>query len=122
MSNASAQGLTSAGIGVSLDNPIFREAVRNIFNDELKTLAQMLAATQGSSVDVGAYDDVESITTVAERLAASERMNEVLWGFPHFDFVQKPLDTYEQNVRYLQDWLCQRMAWLEGYLNSNAWA
>lgn len=109
-------GIESESYAFFLDNAGFRQQVRRIFNDELKPLIQKTLLGQGEQ------GQLSSIRSMADKIGASQRMNQAVWpSFYGSEYQIAPQGTYDGNIAVLQSFVSRRLAWLDSYLNSTQW-
>lgn len=88
----------------------FRDAVRSVYESELRPLLQVLTGEQESHAD----GEVKSLDAYAQELSASAEMNFVRWRvLGHQTRAVKTGATYEENIAYLKSWIKRRMAYLD---------
>lgn len=110
------EGFASERYAFFINNDDFRQEVRKIFNNELKPLIQKTILGQGTQ------GNLSSVDSLAERIGASQKMNQVIWPkFYNIMYQIQPQETYAGNVAVLKSWISQRIAWLDAYLNSSKW-
>jgi hypothetical protein len=109
-------GIESESYAFFLNNASFRQQVRKIFNEELKPLVQKTLLGQDEQ------GGLASISSMVDKISASQKMNQVIWpNFYGSEYQIVPQSTYEGNVAVLQNFVSQRLAWLDTYLNSSQW-
>lgn len=81
---------------------------------EVVAEVERLASERGNQLALAltAGGEVPSVDELAAALAASQRMDAVIWEDPKIINWVPPLATYEENVAYLRDWIATRAAWL----------
>lgn len=110
------KGFASTGYAFFQHNAAFRKQVRKVFNNELKPLIQKTILGEG------AQGGLAAISTLAENVSASQKMNQIIWpSFSTNPYQIVPQSTYDGNVKVLEVWISQRLAWLDSYLNSSQW-
>jgi hypothetical protein len=66
--------------------------------------------------------NLSSVDSLAERIGASQRMNQAVWpSFYGSEYQIAPQGTYDGNIAVLQSFVSRRLAWLDSYLNSAQW-
>lgn len=109
------EGLISEDRAFFIQNDAFRQRVRQVFNEELKPLVRDVLL---GSQTVGG---LRNVSDLAQNLAASQDMNQCMWGF-FSDAYITPSSSYQANVSQLEEWIANRLAWLDTYFNSARWA
>ena len=110
------EGFASESYAFFINNDGFRQEVRKIFNEEVKPLIQKTILGQG------AQGNLSSVDSLAERIGASQRMNQAVWpSFYGSEYQIAPQGTYDGNIAVLQSFVSRRLAWLDSYLNSAQW-
>lgn len=88
----------------------FRDAVRSVYESELRPLLEVLTGARESQAD----GEVKSLDAYAQELSASAEMNFVRWRvLNHQTRAVKTGATYEENISYLKNWIEARMAYLD---------
>lgn len=108
------EGLISEDQAFFIKNYEFRKRVKDVFNYELKPLANNVLL--GESLSGG----LSSVGNLASQLSASQRMNYCVWG-NYSDIYISPSRSYKTNTNQLKDWISKRVKWLDAYFNSSAW-
>jgi hypothetical protein len=90
-----------------------RSAIKRAYNDEFKPLVQ--------NSPLGSAGKVESLQSAANRISASEKMNEKLW--PAVDAAGRGIaetkgGNFSENVSYMLQWAQKRIAWTTSWVNS----
>ena len=109
-------GIESESYAFFMYNTSFRQQVRKIFNEELKPLVHKTLLGQEKQ------GSLASISSMANKIGASQKMNQVIWpSFYGSEYQIVPQSTYEGNITVLQNFVSQRLAWLDYYLHSTQW-
>ena len=88
----------------------FRDAVRSVYESELRPLLQVLTGAREAQAD----GEVKSLDAYADELSASAEMNFVRWRvLNHETRAVKTGATYAENISYLKNWIEARMAYLD---------
>lgn len=88
----------------------FRDAVRSIYESELRPLLQVLTGELKTRED----GELKSLDAYAQELSASAEMNFVRWRvLNHSSRAVKTGATYEENIAYLRNWITARLAYLD---------
>lgn len=98
-----------------VSNPTIMARVRTLYTQELRPLVADVLLGAGDAK--GPSGILRGISSYQSEIAASQRMNEVVFGLSHFGNTMKPLATWQDNVLYLKDWLSNRMAWFDQSLS-----
>lgn len=110
------KGFASTGYAFFQNNAAFKKQVRKIFNEELKPLVQKTLLGQWEQ------GSLASISSMANKIGASQKMNQVIWpSFYGSEYQIVPQGTYDGNIAVLQNFVSRRLAWLETHLNSTQW-
>lgn len=92
----------------------FRKQTRDTFNQEFASLVSDLLGTTNNG-------KLESIESVGSKLAASQAMNQVLWGVTNERQFPVKQYTFQEAVDYLRDWTASRASYLNSTINGSSW-
>lgn len=87
-----------------------RKRMGEVYGGQLSPLVDKVLLGGGSAR--GGEGQLRSIAFYRGELAASERMNETVFGITHFDNTVRPFDSWAGNVDYLTTWVRNRNDWL----------
>lgn len=93
-----------------------QDRARELWAGKVSPLISNTLLSKSASA-VGARGYLHSIAYYRQQIAASQRMDEVLFGLTAFDNEIEPFATYDLNFNYLKSWLTWRVAWI----NDNIW-
>lgn len=90
------EGFASESYAFFINNDDFRQEVRKIFNEELKPLVQKTLLGQGEQ------GSLASISSMENKIGASQKMNQVIWpSFYGSKYQLAPQGTYDGNIAVL---------------------
>ncbi len=99
--------------------PSIWKRAQEVWKQELSPL--MANVVLGDSSAVGSNGFLHSLSYYRNQISASQAANQALFGMGHFGNEFAPFPTYEENYRYLVDWLTWRTEWFNKYFaNSEA--
>lgn len=109
-------GIFSAVTGMTIFTNGIQERVKEIYRTKFSSLVKDVLL--GDSTAVGSAGMLHSIAWYADRITASQRMNELVFGITSFGNQMKPYKTWTENVQYLLNWVYWRTNWFnENYVN-----
>lgn len=92
----------------------FRWQARQTYNAQMAGLIDDLV---GNSSDCR----VESIDSIAQKVARSQAMNQVLWGVTNDGNSPTKHSSFSEAVSFLKSWVSQRAGYLSDRLNDSSW-
>ena len=96
--------------------PTVQDRVRQLWTGAVSPLIKnVLLSTDQNAVGTRGF--LRSLAHCRQQIAASQKMNEVLFGLTSFRNEIDPFSTYELNANYLANWLTWRTAWLDGNID-----
>lgn len=96
--------------------PAVQARARELWTSTLKPLVTNILLSSNANA-VGARGYLHSLVYYRNQVAASQRMNQIVFGLTSFRNEIKPFGTYAQNVDYLKNWLTWRAAWITDNLD-----
>lgn len=89
-----------------------QEKARQIWQNELSPLVKNVLLSNSPDA-IGANGFLHSLVYYRQEIAASQRMNQVVFGLTAFENEITPYSTYDANYNYLVNWLGWRTAWMD---------
>ncbi len=109
-------GIFSPVTGMSIFYNGIQSRVREIYASAFSGLAG--GVVLGDASAIGLAGALHSIVWYANRIVASSRMDNLVFGVNSFDNQMKPFETWGTNVQYLQNWVYWRTSWFNAnYFN-----
>lgn len=92
----------------------FRWQARQMYNTQMAGLIDDLTG-------VASDGQLESIDSIAQKVARSQAMNQVLWGVTNDGNSPTKHSSFSEAVSFLKSWVSQRAGYLSDRLNDSSW-
>ncbi|MBP3885467.1 MAG: CotH kinase family protein [Olsenella sp.] len=91
------------------NNAVVVNRLREIYRDVLAPLVKNVILGQEGATS----GSLHSLTHYANRVSASQRMNEVLYGLSYFRNMARSFESWDTCVEYMRNWMGWRSAWFD---------
>lgn len=105
----SYEGFFAVNASWVMNNSVVQERVKSLYVGTFSSLVSDVLL--GDESAVGKNGRLHSIAYYRSRIARSQQMNEQIFGTTAFVDTDALFSTYDLNVRYMIEWITNRLAW-----------